>query len=1119
MSRNRRPKPFELSIPDKANRILNLILIAMVLIMARVWHLSVIQYDTKLEEAARPRKRVVLVPAKRATIRDRFNEPLAVNKVKYQAAVTYSQIKEIPSIKWEKEASGKKVKRYKRREYIRSLSEHLGGELSMDPDRIEDLIHSKAVFFGNIPFVVKEDLSEKEYYRLKMMERDWPGIAARRVPKRDYPNGKVGAEIIGTMGSINREEYEAILEELHSLRKMVRHYEEEGELVFDDHDETIDQVKKRLRDLEEHAYTINDYVGKSGIEGRFEHELRGYYGRKVFYSDAKGNYLHELPGAREPIAGNRLLLTISADLQKFAEELLIKHEQRSHGDPGVVNAPWIRGGAIVAMDPRTGDVLALASSPRFDPNDFIASGDPETDRKKQQRIGRWFEGEGAIGAIWDQVTPLEREVIDPVTDQPVEQGVILTWDRYLDLLLPEEHEVRQGLANIENLLGAVAFQRELEVLLQLSGQPNVLALFDVLYSESPHKCYSNEWDPECLDAIRKSLASAPRQVSASKKKLSSFFRGVDHNYNKAFLLDLCRLSVQHDYLSDELLGVVGRQLLSRYRDLSAASSVLYREVQQMSRAIFRDVSFKEWRAQNQTEFLKQKRKEEEEKGLYNKPYLDYLDAVERQQFTLFWERHRTQLLYTFMTGHCSNDAELAPYHETLLTWYREIKNGAHRGVPWYRHYATLKGQIDPMDPKRALAYLQSMRSFQDLDRPLVGRYRNLRSEKGRLLEKHLAAAFYPRYGFGFARSHAFRQSTVQGSIFKLVTAYETLVQRYYKGVPVAQLNPLVINDQVRRKGNSWSIGTFQNGQPIPRIYKGGRVPKSLSRNIGKIDLVGALEKSSNPYFALCAGDHLDHPHDLAEAAKLFSYGSKTGIDLPGEIGGHVPSDLDQDRNNLYASSIGQGTLIATPLQTSVMLSALANRGDVLKPKIVKLGVGGRAGFWKKDKENEHFDYQESLSFIGVDFPLFTPEADHKSAPPVHPVPTEVVREIDCPEAVRSLICEGLKRVVDTTAPFRIALLYGEDSDEAEAYAAMQDSFIGKTSSSESMEQMNFDREGGIQKITHAWFGGMAFSDQEEDPDFVVVVYLRHAGGGKYAMPLAAQMIQKWRSLQKYHKTL
>ena len=80
----------------------------------------------------------------------------------------YSQIKQIPTIAWVTNEEGKRVKRFVRREYITALSNLLGEELKMDPERIEDLIHAKAALYNQIPFVLKENIDEREYYRLKM---------------------------------------------------------------------------------------------------------------------------------------------------------------------------------------------------------------------------------------------------------------------------------------------------------------------------------------------------------------------------------------------------------------------------------------------------------------------------------------------------------------------------------------------------------------------------------------------------------------------------------------------------------------------------------------------------------------------------------------------------------------------------------------------------------------------------------------------------------------------------------------------------------------------------------------------------------------------------------------
>ena len=208
------------------------------------------------------------------------------------------------------------------------------------------------------------------------------------------------------------------------------------------------------------------------------------------------------------------------------------------------------------------------------------------------------------------------------------------------------------------------------------------------------------------------------------------------------------------------------------------------------------------------------------------------------------------------------------------------------------------------------------------------------------------------------------------------------------------LNPLSIDDRITRQGKDLCVGFHADGSPITRYYKGGRMPRSLSSKIGNVDVLKALERSSNPYFALLAGDVLNSPNDLARAASLFSFGSKTGIDLPGEISGNIPNDLETNRTGIHSFSIGQHTLVVTPLQTSVMLSSLVNGGKVFKPKIVDMLIGKEpqrgqeliAGIY-------HFPYQEGLSLVGIDFPLFSASDAEQQKSLVKRMPNELKREI------------------------------------------------------------------------------------------------------------------------------
>ncbi len=319
---------------SQTNRVLRVILCAFLVIVLRIWHLSTVQREEKLLEAKRPQERTLLLKADRGVLVDRFGIPLAENKICYNAAIYYNQLAQIPVIAWQ---NG--VRTTPRREYVLELSHVLAKELGLDPLTIEDEIHSRASLFPHVPYLLKSNLSESEHYRLKMLEKDWVGVHAEIGSERYYPLGPVACNVIGRMGSISSREYRAIAAEMAELQDVREWGEDEG----------------RLSELKEKAYTLTDLIGKTGVEGQFEEELRGFYGKKTFEVDQKGRYLRELPGGREAVSGKKITLSISAELQQFAEELLAEDEKRRQ------KLFWMKGGAVVALDPKTGEILALAS--------------------------------------------------------------------------------------------------------------------------------------------------------------------------------------------------------------------------------------------------------------------------------------------------------------------------------------------------------------------------------------------------------------------------------------------------------------------------------------------------------------------------------------------------------------------------------------------------------------------------------------------------------------------------------------------------------------------------------------------------------------------------------------
>lgn len=1086
-------------IPEKATRVLNILFLAFLLILTRVWYLSIIQHEEHEEKARKPRRKSVIEKVERGTIRDRFNIPLAINKIQYNAAVCYADIRQIPLTTWITGPDGKRARVHTRLAHIQALSQFLAQELSIDPELIEDTIHAKASLFPHTPFVIKEDLSEAQYYKLKALEKDWAGIRAERGSRRYYPLGKVGGDLIGYMGAISSKEYVQTAQELATLQAYLKEREAgETPMLPKGFHNPLD-VRNRLKELEEKAYTINDVVGKTGIEGYFDAALRGYAGRTTYEIDTKGNTLRELPGARKPLSGQRHILSISAELQQFAEELLIDHERERqlthYNGEADLRAPWIKGGAIVAMDPCTGEVLALASYPRIDPNAFIS---------KQPHVNQALENEAHIAELWDGKLPLERERWDRKKKVVYTETLDLSWDKYIEAILPRSAEATAALQNIPSAASALLLQHALCELLKLSGQSHIPTLIDALYPEAtPSRFYSSsETQQELLNTL------APHAQSDFKRYVDSLLRSVTRNDDKLLVIDLCRLLISKEHSSLDCLSSLTQVSLSEYRALTQAACAVKTFLQAQTKADFHKNGFKEYRQAHFKTLLKAKRREEQEKRTYAKPYTDYLDQLEKEQFALFWEAHKDALL------------------EALL--FQEEPPGSIA-----EQCAQLKRFLEPLPHKQQRILLNSFRPFSELTDPLWGKYRSLRHVKGVQLQKHLAAAFYPLAGYGYGRSQAYRQSTPLGSVFKIVIAYQALMEKFQQikneCATFDALNPLTLVDNLQghpRKGSPHQVlGFTLDGQPIKRLYKGGFLPRSSHPHIGTIDLQGALERSSNFYFALLASDHIQDPSHLIHTSRLLGFGEKTGIELTGEIGGYLPTDLSYNRSGLYSFAIGQHSLVVTPLQTAVMLSALAHKGEVLKPKIIQVIAGEESLREYQNPFNQtQYPFQHLLSAVGIHFPLFTATVSEPNLPRIWRNTKEVKNVLPLPPAVKQPLMDALDRVVTGekgTARPQIIRLFSAHPEWIQNYHDLKHQFVAKTSTAEILYKQTLDTESPAKIANHIGCAGIAFSADDnqtwEHPELVVVVYLKFSdAGGKEAAPLATQVIKKWRDIKQRH---
>ncbi len=1123
-------------IPEKANRVLNIILLGLLLILIRVWYLSVIQHDEHVALSRKPQRRSIIENVERATIRDRFNIPLALNKMQYVAAVCYADIRSIPSVKWEKGEDGKPRRVQARARYIQELSQLLARELNLDAQQVEDTIHGKASLFPHTPFILKEDISEELYYRLKLLENDWVGIRTNRRSKRYYPHGKVASDVIGYMGAISSIEYFKIAQEIKILQSYLTE-RESGEMpILPKGFHNALEVRERLRQLQEKAYTINDLVGKAGVESSFDEELRGYFGKKTFEIDTKGNFLRELPGGRKAVSGQRVLLSISSELQEFAEQLLTQHEKfretKNPNGTASLSKPWIKGGAIVALDPHTGEVLALASYPRFDPNDFIPSHLSDQKAQKQTNVLRWLENENYVGEIWDGKRPLERERFNTQEQKFYDETLDLSWQRYLETILPENSSISTNLHKINDLSTAYRIQQELEHLLQLSNQSSMRVLISALYSDDHHKPLRQKISTEERENAQLNLNQSYSEMLASKRFLDTYLQQITYQDDQLLALDLCKLLVHTERFSPDLLEKVGSQSLSHYRELTQSATLIQSYLQTQARDWFHSIDFQQWRNTHFKDYLRTKRREEKEKKQYTRPYTEYLEQLERRSFKEFWERYRWVIVDAFVFGDQASLRHSIPALEPYLVKIDALRNNS----PTYRKHADkLQTAMHALTPELALSYLQSMRSFEELDRPLYGRYRTLRNTKGTQIEKHLAGAFYPLSGYGYGRSQAFRQSTPLGSVYKVVVAYQALLERYQElekqHRSLTDINPLTLNDNIqwtaKPGSNQQVLGSALDGTPIHRLYKGGRLPRSHP-NIGRIDIMGALEQSSNIYFSILAVDHIENPLSLIDVSRLFGFGERSGIELPGEIPGTLPDDVTHNRTGLYSFAIGQHSLVVTPLQTAVMLAAIGNKGHVLTPKIVQIIAGNEPCYEYRDPfEATTYPFQDSLNLIGIDFPLFTATQSERGRPQVWYSSPDIKRSLFLPDEIRNPLLDGMHRVISGprgTARANIIRLLSQNASMMRNFQDLKNQLVGKTGTAEILYKQTIDAESEAQIHNHIWFGGLSFSPtthltkiQSMEPEIAIAVYLRFSeSGGKEAAPLATEMVKKWREICAKH---
>lgn len=226
------------------------------------------------------------------------------------------------------------------------------------------------VFNSANPYTFAEDVPNEIVAYIKELSHVYIGVDVKIETYREYLDGTLAPHIIGMVGAIDAEEYAV---------------------------------------LKEKGYAMNDEVGKTGIEELMEDYLRGEDGEKTVTVTSDGVVSTEY--TKEVINGNSIILTLDADLQKIAQDAL-KEKCDS------IASPVPHGGAVVALNCNTGEVLAMATYPSYD---ITTYGDDYSSLVKNKASPLWNRALQSIYAPGSTSKPstalaaLEEKVIDENT--------------------------------------------------------------------------------------------------------------------------------------------------------------------------------------------------------------------------------------------------------------------------------------------------------------------------------------------------------------------------------------------------------------------------------------------------------------------------------------------------------------------------------------------------------------------------------------------------------------------------------------------------------------------------------------------------------------------------------
>ena len=350
----------------------------------RLWALQVISGDQYLSDAQNNQIRSFRLQAQRGPIVDRDGDVLVTNMPGTLVQVWPAALEDVS---------------YRRRE---AMLVRLSRVLGLRPKVVKAKVAKQLANDPLTPVTVSSDVGDRRAAFLLEHQTEFPGVQITETYLRRYEKGTIAAQILG--------------------------YESEI---------TAEQLQKRTGG----TLAAGDRIGQTGIEEAYDSYLRGQPGLGRVYVDALGRVTSERQFSQMPESGDSLRLTIDDELQRTAEEALAFGVRLAHD-----NGEWAaNGGALVAMDVKTGEILALASNPTFDPSVYVGTVDEKdlnalADKSANfPTLNRAIDGTYPPGSTFKPITALAAleqdllspgEVIQCTGKMVVDKQTFMNWDPY-----------------------------------------------------------------------------------------------------------------------------------------------------------------------------------------------------------------------------------------------------------------------------------------------------------------------------------------------------------------------------------------------------------------------------------------------------------------------------------------------------------------------------------------------------------------------------------------------------------------------------------------------------------------------------------------------------------------